>query len=55
MRKYSTVRANAKLFGGMMHSSPTISTKLPESKCLGSTMVELMLVKTLNSREQRTS
>ncbi len=49
------VRASAKLFGGMMHSSPTMSTKLPGSKCLGSTIVELMLVNTLNSREQRTS
>jgi len=55
MRKYSTVRARAKEFGGMMHSSATTSTKLFGSKCLGSTMVELILVNTLNSREQRTS
>src|SRR4249919_4201966 len=55
MRKYSTVRASAKEFGGMMHTSDSMSTKLPESKCFGSTIVELMLVNTLNSREQRTS
>ena len=55
MRKNSTVRAKAKLLGGMMHSSASMSTKLFGSKCFGSTMVELMLVKTLNSREQRTS
>ncbi len=55
MRKYSTVRASAKLLGGMMHTSDSMSTKLPLSKCFGSTMVELMLVNTLNSREQRTS
>jgi hypothetical protein len=55
MRKYSTVRARAKELGGMMHTSATTSTKLFGSKCLGSTMVELMLVKILNSREQRTS
>jgi len=55
MRKYSTVRARAKEFGGMMHSSASMSTKLFGSKCLGSTIVELMLVNTLNSREQRTS
>jgi hypothetical protein len=55
MRKYSTVRASAKLLGGMMHSSPVDVDEAASSKFLGSTMVELMLVNTLNSREQRTS
>ena len=55
MRKYSTVRASAKEFGGMMHSSPRMSTNDFSSNFLGSTMVALMLVKTLNSLEQRMS
>ena len=55
MRKYSTVRARAKELGGMMHTSPFRSTKDFSSKFFGSTMVELMLVKTLNSSEQRMS
>src|SRR6478735_10087209 len=55
MRKNSTVRASAKEFGGMMHTSALMSTKLVGSKFFGSTMVELMLVKILNSRAQRTS
>src|SRR3546814_10314105 len=55
MRKNSTVRASANELGGMMHTSDSTSTKLPGSNALGSTMVELMLVKILNSREQRTS
>src|SRR4030067_3697589 len=55
IRKYSTVRASAKEFGGMMQTSPLKSTKLFGSNFLGSTMVELMLVKILNSSEQRTS
>jgi hypothetical protein len=38
-----------------MQTSASTSTKLPLSKCFGSTIVELMLVKILNSREQRTS
>src|SRR3974390_489645 len=49
IRKYSTVRASANELGGMMHTSAVTSTKLPESKFFGSTMVELMLVKILNS------
>src|SRR3546814_13079211 len=53
MRKNSTVRASANELGGMMHTSDSTSTKLPGSNALGSTMVELMLVKILNSREQR--
>jgi len=55
MRKYSTVRASANEFGGMMHTSPRTSTKLRASNCFGSTIVELMLVNTLNSSAQRTS
>src|SRR6188474_2383817 len=55
MRKYSTVRANANEFGGMMQTSPTKSTNEPASNAFGSTIVELMLVKILNSREQRMS
>ena len=53
--KYSTVRARANEFGGIMHSSATTSTKLFESKFLGSTTEEKVLVKILNSLEQRTS
>src|SRR5687768_13249659 len=55
MRKNSTVRASANEFGGMMQTSDTTSTKLVGSKFFGSTIVELMLVKILNSRAQRTS
>src|SRR5258706_9129590 len=55
MRKYSTVRASANELGGMMQTSPTKSTNDPASNALGSTIVELMLVKILNSREQRMS
>src|SRR5689334_14256201 len=50
--KYSTVRASAKELGGMMHSFALMSTNERLSKCLGSTMVELMLVNTLNSSAQ---
>src|SRR3546814_18144575 len=35
MRKYSTVRASAKLFGGMMQTSVLRSTKLFAAKSLG--------------------
>jgi len=55
MRKYSTVRASAKLLGGMMQLSPSKSTKLFSSKFLGSTTVLWMLVNTLNSGAQRMS
>ncbi|CFN83197.1 Uncharacterised protein [Bordetella pertussis] len=55
MRKYSTVRASANELGGMMQTSPLKSTNDFSSNCLGSTMVELMLVKILNSSAQRTS
>src|SRR3569832_1128346 len=44
MRKYSTERASAKEFGGMMHTSALMSTKLLASKLLGSTTAELILV-----------
>lgn len=39
----------------MMQTSPLKSTNEPSSKFLGSTMVELMFVKILNSSAQRTS
>src|SRR6185503_18712542 len=55
MRKYSTVRASANELGGMMQTSPLKSTNERGSKLLGSTMVELMLVKILNSSAMRTS
>ena len=55
MRKYSTVRASANEFGGMMQTSPRKSTNDFSSKSFGSTIVELMLVKILNSCEQRMS
>src|SRR5215471_4971584 len=55
IRKYSTVRASAKEFGGMMQTSPDMSTKLDSSNFLGSTIAELMFVNTLNSGAQRTS
>src|SRR6516164_3386598 len=55
MRKYSTVRASANEFGGMMQESPLKSTKDLSSKFLGSTMVVLRLVNSLNSFEQRMS
>src|SRR6187402_1430820 len=55
MRKYSTVRASTKEFGGMMHTGPLKSTNDFGSNSFGSTMVELMLVKILNSSEQRMS
>jgi hypothetical protein len=55
MRKYSTVRASANEFGGMMQTSACTSTKFFSSKAFGSTMVELMFVKILNSLAQRTS
>jgi hypothetical protein len=54
MRKYSSVRASAKLLGGITQTSALMSTKLFSSKFFGSTTVE-MLVKTLNSRAQRMS
>src|SRR5512147_3321837 len=55
IRKYSTVRANANEFGGMMQTSPDISTKLDSSNFFGSTIAELMFVKILNSGAHRTS
>ena len=55
MRKYSTVRARAKLFGGMITDSPLMSTKFFSSNSFGSTMVLLMFVKSLNSSAQRMS
>src|SRR6201991_3951561 len=55
MRKYSTVRASANEFGGMMQTSPLKSTNDFSSKFFGSTIVELMFVKILNSSAQRIS
>src|SRR6187431_693405 len=55
MRKYSTVRASANEFGGMTHDSALMSTNDLSSKFLGSTIVLFMLVKSLNSSEQRMS
>src|SRR5215470_4405607 len=49
MRKYSTERASAKEFGGMMQTSPLNSTSDRGSKCFGSTMVLFTLVKIRNS------
>ena len=53
--KYSTVRASAKEFGGIIHSSPDRSTKLFSLKFFGSTITESKLVKTLNSLDTRAS
>ena len=47
--------AKAKEFGGIIQVSPSKSTKLFLSNCFGSTIAELMFVKTLNSSAQRTS
>ena len=55
MRKYSTVRASAKLFGGMMQTGPRRSTKLSALKSFGSTTAQSTLVKTLNSSATRAS
>jgi hypothetical protein len=56
MRKYSTVRARAKLLGGMITKSSTRrSTKLLSEKALGSTTAESTLVNTLNSSDTRAS
>src|SRR5258708_3442858 len=55
IRKYSTVLASAKEFGGMMHMGPLKSTNDFASKLFGSTMVELILVNILKSSAQRTS
>src|SRR5208337_1960497 len=55
IRKNSTVLASAKEFGGMMQTGPLKSTKDFSSKFFGSTIVELMFVKILNSSAQRTS
>src|SRR5690606_8419161 len=51
IRKYSTVLAKAKLFGGIVHTSDFLSTKLLSSNFLGSTIAESTLVKILNSSE----
>ena len=53
--KYSTVDAKAKEFGGIMHVSPSKSTKLFLSNSLGSTTAEFIFVNTLNILEHLTS
>src|ERR1700678_3352452 len=55
IRKYSTERPRAKEFGGTMQTSPMNSTNDFESKCLGSTIEELTLVKMRNSSATRMS
>src|SRR5512142_879190 len=55
MRKYSTVRASANEFGGTTHTGPRKSTMDCGSTCLGSTTVDITLVKILNSSETRMS
>src|SRR5215467_2097757 len=53
--KYSTERASAKELGGIRTDEPFTSMKDRSSKCLGSTMAELTLVKILNSSATRRS
>src|SRR5208282_5389995 len=53
--KYSTDRARAKELGGTMATSEFTVTNERSSKCLGSTMVLLTLVKILNSSATRRS
>src|ERR1700678_829263 len=55
IRKYSTERASANEFGGTIHTAPLNSTKDLGSKCFGSTIDELTLVKILNSSATRIS
>src|SRR3954463_4955300 len=47
IRKYSIVRASANELGGMMQTPPAMSTKLDSRNFFGSTIAELMFVKTL--------
>jgi len=49
------VRASANEFGGMRQTSPAKSTNELGSNALGSTIVELIFVKILNSLLQRIS
>jgi hypothetical protein len=55
MRKYSTERARAKLFGGTMQTSVSTSTKQRSSKALGSTIWFITFVKIRNSVATRMS
>ena len=55
MRKYSTVRASANEFGGMMQTSDVTTPKPDGSNSYGSTYVVLMMVKIFNSFAHRTS
>src|ERR1700751_5732934 len=51
--KYSTERASANEFGGTIATSERTVTKDFSSKCFGSTIDELTLVKILNSSATR--
>src|SRR3989449_11324791 len=55
IRKYSTDRASANEFGGMIHTSPLNSTNDFGSKCFGSTIVEFTFVNIRNSSATRIS
>src|SRR6267154_4723801 len=55
IRKYSTDRASANEFGGIMHTSPLNSTNDFGSNCFGSTIVEFTFVKIRNSSATRIS
>ncbi len=55
IRKYSTDRANAKLFGGTMMLSASTETNDLSSKFFGSIIALLTFVKILNSFETRRS
>src|SRR5215470_15805267 len=53
MRKYSTERASANEFGGMMTESDRTDTNDRSSKALGSITALFTLVKILNSSDTR--
>ena len=55
IRKYSTVLARAKEFGGIIHSGAVFETKLVGLKFFGSTISEFTLVNILNSEFTRAS
>ncbi len=55
IRRYSTERVSTKLLGGMMQVSPSWSTRLLVSKCLGSTTVLKALTKIRHSGAARRS
>ena len=55
IRKYSSVRASANEFGGMMHDDARTSTNERGSKSFGSTITLCTFVNTLNSGATRMS